>query len=138
MVPFVLAGCYEISMDFNVNDDGSGTYELGLEVDLDAVAALLAEEGDDIDPTSICDDMLSDAGGDELAGGSAEYRLKTMAQFVARSPGSWDAGAAELVEDSAEDLTLPKSATVGASVQLGESYILTSVMTKRWTRQCSP
>ena len=31
MVPFVLAGCYEISMDFNVNDDGSGSYELGLE-----------------------------------------------------------------------------------------------------------
>lgn len=107
MVPFVLAGCYEISMDFNVNDDGSGTYELGLEVDLDAVTALLAEEGDDIDPTSICDDMLSDAGGDELAGGSAEIQVENDGTVCRQIiTGSWDAGAAELVEDSAEDLTL--------------------------------
>jgi len=28
MLPFLLTGCYEISMDLNVNDDGSGTYEL--------------------------------------------------------------------------------------------------------------
>ena len=107
MVPFLIAGCYEISMDFNVNDDGSGTYELGLEVDLDAVTALLAEEGEDIDPTSICNDMLSDAGGDELAGSDAKVEVVNDG-LVCRQivTGSWDAGAAELVEDSAEDLTL--------------------------------
>ena len=94
-------------MDFNVNDDGSGTYELGLEVDLDAVTALLAEEGEDIDPTSICNDMLSDAGGDELAGSDAKVEVVNDG-LVCRQivTGSWDAGAAELVEDSAEDLTL--------------------------------
>lgn len=94
-------------MDFNVNDDGSGTYELGLEVDLDAVTALLAEEGDDIDPTSICNDMLSDAGGDELAGGSGEIQVENDGTVCRQIiTGSWDAGATELVEDSAEDLTL--------------------------------
>ena len=109
MVPFLIAGCYEISMDFNVNDDGSGTYELGLEVDLDAVTALLAEEGEDIDPTSICNDMLSDAGGDELAGGSAEIQIENDGAVCRQIvTGSWEAGATEIVEESGDDLSLTR------------------------------
>ena len=109
MVPFLVAGCYEISMDFNVNDDGSGSYELGLEVDLDAVTALLAEEGEDIDATSICNDMLSDAGGDELAGGSAEIQIENDGAVCRQIvTGSWEAGATEIVEESGDDLSLTR------------------------------
>ena len=94
-------------MDFNVNDDGSGTYELGLGVDLDAVTALLAEEGEDIDPTSICNDMLSEVGGDELAGSDAKVEVVNDG-LVCRQivTGSWDAGATEIVEESGDDLSL--------------------------------
>lgn len=107
MVPFLVAGCYEISMDFNVNDDGSGNYEMGLEVDLEAVTALLAEEDEDIDPISICDDMLSDAGGDELAGDDAEVKIENDGSVCRQvMTGSWEAGDAEIVDDSGEDLAL--------------------------------
>jgi len=106
IVPFLVAGCYEISMDFNVNDDGSGTYEMGLEVDLEAVTALLAEEGEDIDPTSICDDMLSDADF-ELAGEDAEVKIENDGTVCRQIlTGSWEAGATEIVDDSGEDLSL--------------------------------
>ena len=107
MVPFLIAGCYEISMDFNVNDDGSGTYEIALDVDLITVAMLVAEEGEEIDTVQICNDMLSDAGGSELAGSDAEVEVVNDG-LVCRQivTGSWEAGAAEIVEESGDDLSL--------------------------------
>jgi len=107
MVPFLVAGCYEISMEFNVNDDGSGTYEIALDVDLVTVTLLVAEEGEEIDTEAICNDMLSDAGGNELAGSDAEVEVVNDG-LVCRQiiTGSWEAGAAEIDEDSAEDLIL--------------------------------
>ena len=107
IVPFLVAGCYEVSMDFNVNNDGSGTYVLGLEVDLDVVTALLAEEGEGVDPMAICKDMLSDAGGNELAGSDGEVETVNDG-LVCRQiiTGSWEAGGAEIVEESADDLSL--------------------------------
>ena len=107
MVPFLVAGCYEISMDFNVNGDGSGTYEIALDVDLVTVALLVAEEGEEIDTVAICNDMLSDAGGNELAGSDAEVEVVNDG-LVCRQivTGSWEAGAAEIVEESGDDLYL--------------------------------
>ena len=81
------------------------------------------EEGDDIDRYQ-CDDMHSDAGGDELAGGSAEIQVENDGTVCRQIiTGSWDAGAAELVEDSTEDLTLPSRRRLALRVQLGESCI---------------
>ncbi|MEK9884212.1 MAG: hypothetical protein VW442_06015 [Acidimicrobiaceae bacterium] len=107
MVPFLIAGCYEISMDFNVNDDGSGTYEIALDVDLITVTMLVAEEGEEVDTVEICNDMLSDAGGSELAGSDAEVEVVNDG-LVCRQivTGSWEAGAAEIVEESGDDLSL--------------------------------
>ncbi|MGA0388655.1 MAG: LppM family (lipo)protein, partial [Ilumatobacteraceae bacterium] len=75
-------------------------------VDLEAVTALLAEEGEDIDPTSICDDMLSDADF-ELAGEDAEVKIENDGTVCRQIlTGSWEAGATEIVDDSGEDLSL--------------------------------
>lgn len=107
MVPFLIAGCYEISMDFNVNDDGSGTYEIALDVDLITVAMLVAEEGEEVDTVEICNQMLSDAGGSELAGSDAKVEVVNDG-LVCRQivTGSWEAGATEIVEESGDDLSL--------------------------------
>ena len=105
LAPLLFSGCYEIAMEFDVNEDGSGSYEMALEVDLEAVAGFVGDE--DADPTAICEEMLSDAGGDELAGDGAEIRTEndgsTCRQIVI---GSWPAGAADLLEGSGEDLSL--------------------------------
>ena len=94
-------------MDFNVNDDGSGTYEIALDVDLVTVALLVAEEGEEIDTVAICNDMLSDAGGNELAGSDAEVEVVNDG-LVCRQivTGSWEADAAEIVKESGDDLSL--------------------------------
>ena len=107
MVPFLIAGCYEISMDFNVNDDGSGTYEIALDVDLITVAMLVAEEGEEIDTVEICNQMLSDAGANDLAGSDAKVEVVNDG-LVCRQivTGSWEAGATEIVEESGDDLSL--------------------------------
>ena len=103
----VLAGCYEISMDFNVNDDGSGTYEIALDVDLITVAMLVAEEGEEVDTVEICNQMLSDAGANDLAGSDAKVEVVNDG-LVCRQivTGSWEAGATEIVEESGDDLSL--------------------------------
>jgi hypothetical protein len=107
IMPFLVTGCYEISMDLNVNDDGSGTYEVMFELDLITVAALLAEEGEDNDLKSICDDALADAGIDELADDDSEVTVVNDGMVCRQiTTGSWEAGDPEIVGDSAEDLAL--------------------------------
>jgi len=107
MLPFLLTGCYEISMDLNVNDDGSGTYELMFELDLITVSALLSEEGEDTDLRSICDDALADAGVDELAADDSEVKVVNDGLVCRQiATGSWEAGDPEVVGDSGDDLVL--------------------------------
>ena len=105
LAPLLLAGCYEISMEFDVNEDGSGTYEMALEVDLEAIADLAG--GEDVDPTSLCEESLNDAGGNELAGENADVRTENDGSICRQIvTGSWSAGAAELVEGSGEEVSL--------------------------------
>ncbi len=107
MLPFLVTGCYEISMDLNVNDDGSGTYEVMFELDLVAVAMLVSEEGEDADLRSICDDALADAGVDELTGDDSEVKVVNDGLVCRQiATGSWEAGDPEVVEDSGDDLVL--------------------------------
>ena len=106
LAPLLLVGCYEVAMEFDVNDDGSGSYEMTLDVDLEAVSDFMGDE-EEVDPTSICDDMLSDAGGDELAGDGADIRTVNNGSICRQIvSGSWAAGAAEILEGSSEDLSL--------------------------------
>ncbi len=107
MLPFFVTGCYEISMDLNVNDDGSGTYEVMFELDLVSVALLVSEEGEDADLRSICDDALADAGVDELAGDDSEVKVVNDGLVCRQiATGSWEAGDPEVVGDSGDDLVL--------------------------------
>ena len=107
MVPFLVTGCYEISMDFNVNDDGSGTYEVMFELDLITVAMLLAEEGEDVDLRSICDDALADADIDELAGADSEVTFVNDGMVCRQiATGSWEAGDPEIDGEGGDDLAL--------------------------------
>lgn len=92
-------------MEFDVSEDGSGTYEMTLEVDLEAIAGFA--DGEDVDPTSLCEESLNDAGGNELAGESAEIRTENDGSICRQIvTGSWSAGAAELVEGSGEEVVL--------------------------------
>lgn len=92
-------------MEFDVSEDGSGTYEMALEVDLEAIAGFA--DGEDVDPTSLCEESLNDAGGNELAGESAEIRTENDGSICRQIvTGSWSAGAAELVEGSGEEVVL--------------------------------
>ncbi len=92
-------------MEFDVSEDGSGTYEMALEVDLEAIAGFA--DGEDVDPTSLCEESLNDAGGNELAGENAEIRTENDGSICRQIvTGSWSAGAAELVEGSGEEVVL--------------------------------
>ena len=92
-------------MEFDVSEDGSGTYEMTLEVDLEAIAGFA--DGEDVDPTSLCEESLNDAGGNELAGENAEIRTENDGSICRQIvTGSWSAGAAELVEGSGEEVVL--------------------------------
>ena len=94
-------------MDFNVNDDGSGTYEVMFELDLITVSMLLAEEGEDVDLRSICDDALADADIDELAGADSEVTFVNDGMVCRQiATGSWEAGDPEIDGEGGDDLAL--------------------------------
>ena len=122
MVPFLIAGCYEISMDFNVNDDGSGTYEIALDVDLITVAMLVAEEGEEIDTVEICNQMLSDAGANDLAGSDAKVEVVNDGLVYRQIVTEFGKQSLRLLKGG-DDLPSLQPVTAGASVQHGEPHI---------------
>lgn len=98
---FVATGCYEVSMDFAISEDGSGTADIELLFDVDKIVAI-AEAFDATDelPASrseLCDELLSDF---EEPGDPFEFSLiNTSAQCGVAGTFSWQAGATEIVPD---------------------------------------
>ena len=95
---FLATGCYELSMRFEVNDDGSGRYEGSIDFDVDAMIEAAEMFGDDDVPDSFedaCADLVSDMDGDFGESVVINEGDRCAIEFS----GTWEAGASQLVAD---------------------------------------
>lgn len=107
LAPFALAGCYDITTDFVVSEDGSGTFSGAFEVDLEAIEEL----GGDL---SECDGYLQGFIEEDNGLTNGEYEVVNNPDRCAvLFDGEWDSGEPILDGDAEtqENFTLTPTAT---------------------------
>ena len=107
LAPFALAGCYDLTTDFVVSEDGSGTFSGAFEVDLEAIEDL----GGDL---SECDGYLEGFIEEDNGLTNGEYEVVNNPDRCAvLFDGEWNSGEPILNgdEETQENFTVTPTAT---------------------------